>query len=207
MPVSALPTSSRAALPAPRLVLASGSPRRRKLLAEAGFRFDVVPPAIDEEALPGEAPEAMVERLAREKAEAVASSLAAEPTLVLGSDTVVVLEREVLGKPRDAEHAEALLARLVGRRHRVLSGVALVALPGRSVESRVVESRVTMRSATREEIRSYVATGEPLDKAGAYAVQGIGRRFVAAIEGSESNVIGLPLAETLALLRDAGLEP
>jgi septum formation protein len=187
------------------LVLASASPRRRELLAGAGIAFEVMPAEIDERALPDEAPHALAERLAREKALAVAERLGPAPRrLVLGSDTIVVLAGEVLGKPRDPEHAEALLGRLVGRRHDVVTGVAVVDSQRLAPRSFTVTSRVTMRAAEADEIRRYVATGEPLDKAGAYALQGEGRRFVAVVEGSESNVIGLPLEETLALLRAAG---
>jgi septum formation protein len=187
------------------LVLASASPRRRELLARAGVPFEALPAEIDERPHPGEAAEALVERLAREKAVAVARRVGpAPPRLVLGSDTVVVLDGEILGKPRDGTHAEALLARLSGRTHRVLTGVAIAASDRGAVESFVVASRVTMRAASADEIRRYVATGEPLDKAGAYALQGEGRRFVAAVEGSETNVIGLPMDETLALLRALG---
>ena len=189
------------------LVLGSSSPRRRELLAGAGLAFEVAPADIDERAVPGEAPEAFAERLACEKALAVAQRLGSSPPrLVLGADTIVVVDREVLGKPLDAGDAERLLARLVGRTHRVLTGVAVVASDRLAPASCVVESRVVMRPASSEEIRRYVAGGEPLDKAGAYAAQGDGRRFIERIEGSESNVIGLPLEETLALLRDAGLQ-
>ena len=199
---------SREPRPTPErtLVLGSSSPRRRELLARAGVRFEVAAAGIEERARPGEAPEALAERLACEKALAVAQRLGSAPSrLVLGADTIVVLEGDVLGKPVDASDAEHLLGRLVGRAHRVLTGVAVVASDRLVPASRVVESRVVMRSASSEEIRRYVESGEPLDKAGAYAAQGEGRRFIARIEGSESNVIGLPLDETLALLRDAGL--
>lgn len=186
-------------------MLASASPRRRELLAGAGVAFEVVPAEIDEAARPGEAPVALAERLAREKALAVAQRLGPRPPrLVLGSDTIVVLEGEVLGKPRDPRDAEWLLGRLVGRTHEVRTGVALAGSADLAVRSFTVLSRVTMRAASAEEIRRYVATGEPLDKAGAYGLQGEGRRFVAEVRGSESNVIGLPLDETLALLRAAG---
>jgi septum formation protein len=161
-----------------------------------------MPAEIDESARPGETAEALVERLAREKALAVARRIGPAPRrLVLGSDTVVVLGPDILGKPRDPAHAEELLASLAGRTHRVLTGVAVAASDGAALESFVVASRVTMRAADAEEIRRYVATGEPLDKAGAYALQGLGRGFVAAVDGSETNVIGLPMDETLALLR------
>lgn len=190
--------------PRPPLVLASGSPRRRDLLARAGVRFVVTPADIPEEQLPGEAPEAFALRLAREKATAVASRMgAAPPRWVLGADTIVVLGDDVLGKPRDAEHALALLTQLAGRTHRVVTAVALASSDGRAVRHRVVESRVSMRAAGEAELRAYVATGESLDKAGAYAAQGRGRLLIERIEGSETNVIGLPIDETLALLDGA----
>jgi len=188
------------------LILGSASPRRRDLLAQAGLAFEVQAADIDERALPGEAPRALAERLAREKAGAVATRVGTPPRrFVLGADTIVVVDGDVLGKPVDADDAVRLLARLVGRAHEVLTGVALVAsdAPDRA-DTRVVASRVVMRAASTDEIRRYVATGEPLDKAGAYAAQGEGRRFIEAIHGSETNVIGLPMDETLALLRAAG---
>jgi septum formation protein len=189
------------------LVLASGSPRRRELLARARIAFEVRPADIPETRLPDEAPEALAERLAVEKALAVARRLAGSGSRwVLGADTLVVVGEAVLGKPADADDAVALLSRLMGRVHRVLTGIAVVVAPGLAVHSRVVESRVAMRPAGEAEIRGYVAGGEPLDKAGAYAVQGEGRRFVERVEGSESNVIGLPVEETLALLAEAGFD-
>jgi septum formation protein len=146
-------------------------------------------------------------RLAQEKAEDVARHLAraGQDVVVLGADTLVVIDGEALGKPDDPEHAVTLLSRLVGRRHVVVTAVALVAgkEPARTC---AVESGVVMRDADEAEIRAYVAGGEPLDKAGAYAAQGEGRRFIQHIEGSETNVIGLPMEETLALLREAGVE-
>jgi septum formation protein len=126
---------------------------------------------------------------------------------VLGADTIVVIDGEVLGKPDDEGHALALLRRLVGRRHLVVTGVALVTSDTLEERHAVVESSVSMRAAGERELRAYVATGESLDKAGAYAAQGVGRRLIEKIEGSESNVIGLPLEETLALLREAGIGP
>jgi len=188
-------------------VLASASPRRQELLKRAGIAFEAIAAQIPELHLPGEAPAEFVRRLAREKAEAVAARLPGdEPRVILGSDTVVVLAGHVLGKPRDPEHAVALLRRLAGRSHRVLTGVAVLG-PTKGREQVIhVESRVVMRPADEQAIRHYVAGGESLDKAGAYALQGEGRRFVARVEGSESNVIGLPLDETLVLLRVAGLE-
>jgi septum formation protein len=187
------------------LILASASPRRRALLERAGVAFEVRPADLPEQREPDEAPEAFAGRLALAKAKAVASAAGREPPrLVLGADTIVVLDGEVFGKPLDARHAVELLSRLVGRTHRVITAVALVASGSGRARHAAVESAVTMRAAAAEELRAYVATGEPLDKAGAYAAQGEGRRFIAKIEGSETNVIGLPLEETLALLRAAG---
>jgi len=188
------------------LVLASASPRRRDLLAAAGVAFEVRAADVPEQALPGETPRALVERLAADKALHVARTLAGGPArLVLGADTVVVVDGEALGKPDDEDHAFTLLRRLLGRRHRVVTGVALVESGENAPRILSVESEVYMRAGSDAEIRAYVATGEPLDKAGAYAAQGEGRRFIERIVGSESNVIGLPLEETLVLLRAAGL--
>lgn len=187
------------------LVLASSSPRRRDLLARAGVAFEVMPADIDERARAGERGAAQALRLAREKALAVARRLGGQPPRwVLGADTLVIVDNAVLGKPESEEHAVDLLRRLVGRRHRVVTGVALVDSGDLSVRTRAVESGVRMRPADDAELRAYVATGEPMDKAGGYAAQGRGRAFIEAIDGSESNVIGLPLDDTLGLLREAG---
>jgi septum formation protein len=192
---------------APTLVLASASPRRRELLARAGVGFEVETPEVPEEREPGEAPESFARRVALAKARAVAGRVGREPRrVVLGADTIVVLDGDVLGKPRDAGEAAAHLRRLAGRSHRVLTAVALIDSATLEARSALVASSVELHAASEAEIAAYVATGEPLDKAGAYAAQGIGRRFIARIEGSESNVIGLPLEETLALLREAGVE-
>lgn len=188
-------------------MLGSGSPRRRELLARAGIAFEVLPADIDESARDGEEPAAFALRLAREKAHAVATRVGATPRrLVLGADTIVVIDGDVLGKPTDPEDAVRLLGRLVGREHRVLTAVAVLASDrAEHAATCVVASRVVMRSASEDEIRRYVATGESLDKAGGYAAQGEGRRFIERIDGSETNVIGLPMDETLALLRESGL--
>ena len=184
------------------LVLASASPRRRELLARAGVRFEVMPSRVEERGLPGEAPRTLALRLACEKALEVARRFPTSPRrLVLGADTIVVLEDTVLGKPVDGEEAFEMLRRLAGRTHRVLTAVAVVATDHPEPKAVCVESTVVMRGAADAELRAYVATGEPLDKAGAYAAQGEGRRFVERIDGSETNVIGLPMKETLALLR------
>ena len=192
--------------PAPTLVLASRSPRRHRLLKEAGVSFEIMPADIPEEHRPGEQPEPFARRLSAEKALAVASRLGApEDRAVLGADTIVVIGESILGKPRDPDHAVELLGRLLGEEHRVITAITLVTGPNRPPVTEAVQSRVTMRTASLEEIQDYVATGEPLDKAGAYALQGLGRRFVERVEGSETNVIGLPVEETLALLEQAGV--
>jgi len=186
------------------LILASASPRRGHLLREAGIRFEVHPAGVPEIEKPGETPVAFAQRLARSKALAVAEQIGASPPrLVLGADTIVVLDGEVLGKPRDSDHALELLERLTGREHSVVTAVALVASDTLRVRQTAVTSRVEMRAVEREELIAYVATGEPLDKAGGYAVQGGARSFVTRIHGSETNVIGLPLDETLDLLGEA----
>jgi septum formation protein len=178
------------------------------LLARAGVRFEVIPADIPEIARVGEEPGAFAERLAGEKALAVAEKLETSAgRWVLGADTIVVLGDEVLGKPTGPAHAVEMLAKLVGRTHRVVTGIALIDVRSNAAHSMRVESDVEMRPAERAELEEYVATGEPLDKAGSYAVQGEGRRFVARIEGSETNVIGLPLTETLDLLRRVGALP
>ncbi len=183
------------------LVLASGSPRRRDLLSEAGIEFVIRVSDIEEIALPGELPSALATRLAGEKAMAVAREIGPDPQRwVLGADTIVVLAGDVLGKPRDPAHAVEMLRRLVGNRHQVITGFALVCSKTLEPHTSWVESHVTMRSASDDEIREYVETGEPLDKAGAYAVQGEGARFVQRVEGSLDNVIGLPVGEVLAQL-------
>jgi septum formation protein len=182
------------------LILASASPRRRELLSQLGLAFTVSAADIDETPREGEAAEAYVLRLAREKALTVA---ARHPgAWVLAADTTVALGPELLGKPADAEEARAMLSRLSGRTHDVYTGVALA---GRHTEALVVRTRVTFRALGPGEIAWYAGTGEPLDKAGAYAVQGKGGFLVAAVEGSPTNVIGLPLGETLALLERAGV--
>ncbi len=190
----------------PRLVLASASPRRSEILRSASVRFEVVVSKVDEKTRPGEPAEVLVERLAREKSLEVAERLPSKPPRpVLGADTIVVAGEDVLGKPRDEEHAVELLSRIVGTTHRVMTGIALSWTHGAGAVSRVVTSRVEMRAATREELIEYVAVGESLDKAGGYALQGEGSRFIVGVTGSRTNVIGLPLEETLELLASSGL--
>ncbi len=189
----------------PRLILASASPRRRDILSAANLLFEVQPSTIEERTRVGEPPSDLAERLAREKAADVAGRLSSSPAIpVLGADTIVVVDEDVLGKPRDTGHAVELLARLMGRRHRVMTGIALAWSDGREILSEVVTSEVEMRAASHDELVEYVAVGESLDKAGGYALQGAGRRFVVEVFGSSSNVIGLPLEETLALFERGG---
>jgi len=179
------------------LVLASASPRRRALLEQLGIPLRVDPAHLDENVRAGEAAERYVVRLAREKADAVH---ARHPNAtVLGADTSVVVDGVVLGKPGSEDEALSMLRRLSGRTHEVMTAVAVA-----GVGARCVTAEVTFTAATDAALRWYVATGEPLDKAGAYAVQGIGGFLVERIEGSHSAVVGLPLVETLALLREAG---
>ncbi len=189
-----------------RVVLASQSPRRRELLASVGVSVEVRPSTTDESVRPGEVADAYVRRLAREKAEAVPAS---EGELVLAADTAVVLGSEILGKPRDEADAHRMLRALSGSTHVVLTGVHARVHPGPAGEIRsetiAVSSAVRFVTLSDERIAWYVATGEPLDKAGAYAVQGAGGSLVRGIAGSVSNVVGLPLAETLALLGRLGL--
>jgi septum formation protein len=180
-----------------RFVLASASPRRRELLSQLGLFFDVDAAHLDETPREGEAPAAYVGRLALEKAAAVAGKHAGR--IVLAADTTVALGSEILGKPKDDDEAAQMLLRLSGCTHEVFTGIAA------SGRSRVVRTAVRFRPLTRPEIDWYVATGEPRDKAGAYAVQGKAGAFVEALDGSPTNVIGLPLPETLALLREVGL--
>jgi septum formation protein len=181
-------------------VLASASPRRHALLRRAGVAFEARPAELDETPLAGEMPPETLTRLARAKALAVAARLDGPRRLVLGADTGVVLGEVLFGKPRDPADALELLAQLAGRTHRVITAIAIAESTGLRVWQCSVTSHVTLRDATRDELARYVASGEPLDKAGAYAYQGEGRRFVSKVEGSETNVIGLPLEETLALL-------
>jgi len=191
-----------------RLVLASQSPRRRELLASVGLACEVRPAGTDESVRPGELPAGYVRRVAREKAFAVR----AEPgEVVLAADTAVVLGSEVLGKPSDAEDARRMLRALSGKSHVVWTGVCgrRPAAPGMEAAeaSALVSSTVRFAALSPRQVDWYVASGEPLDKAGAYAVQGAGGALVREVEGSVSNVVGLPLAETLSLLEGLGVLP
>jgi septum formation protein len=184
------------------LLLASASPRRRELLATLGLPFEVLPAEVDESLLSGEAPEDSVARLAVRKAE-VGAKLRPE-ALVLGADTLVVLDGFAFGKPADAVRARSMLRELSGKTHQVWTGVAL-ASAGQPTLSRAVVAEVTFRSLSAAEIDVYVATGEPLDKAGAYAIQGRASAFVTELRGELSAVVGLPMRATLELLRERGM--
>ena len=181
----------------PPLVLASASPRRRALLEQLGIPLRIDPSQLDENVRAGEPAEPYVLRLAREKAEAV--GVRHPDDTVLAADTSVVLDGTVLGKPADADEALAMLRALCGRTHQVMTAVAVA---GKG--DRLVTAAVTFAPADEAALRWYVSTGEPMDKAGAYAVQGIGGFLVERIEGSHSAVVGLPLVETVALLRESG---
>lgn len=197
-----------------KIHLASRSPRRRELLAQAGIRFDLLlfrgapreDREIDESWLAGETPEVYVQRVARAKAGFAAQLLLSRslpPYPVLAADTILDLDGEVIGKPRDAQDAAAILTRLSGRSHRVLTAIAVA--HQQRIEHRLSISEVRMRSLPAEEIRRYVQTGEPMDKAGAYGIQGRAALFVEEIRGSYSGIVGLPLCDTGLLLREFGL--
>lgn len=185
------------------VILASASPRRADLLRQLGLSFDTQPVAIDETPRPGEEPEAYVQRLAREKALAGYQQAGQAEALVIGSDTTVVLEHRILGKPVDREEAKSMLQALSGRTHQVMTGVALTTSDGTKVS--VSTTDVEFRSLDEREIDAYCDTGEPMDKAGAYGIQARGGAFVASIKGSYSAVVGLPLDVTAGLLTGAGL--
>jgi septum formation protein len=187
----------------PHIILASSSPRRSELLQQVRVTFEVLSVDIDETVLNGESPETYVERLALEKARA-GWELSSQACPVLGSDTVVVNEDRILGKPRDRQHALEMLTSLSGKTHRVLTAVALVM--GDKSGIRLSESRVTFGPVDEQDLHRYWESGEPVDKAGAYAVQGLAAAFINRLEGSYSGVMGLPLHETLELLRSFGLD-
>jgi septum formation protein len=190
------------------LILASASPRRRQLLAACRIPFEIIPSTIDEQPIPDELAAAYVQRLALAKAESVAQRR--PDAMVLGADTTVTIDGLILGKPQDLDDARQMLNRLCGREHEILTGVAVVAgrmaVPvGDRCAQAMVSSRVLMRHFTAATIEWYIATGEPLDKAGAYAVQGLGGALVERLQGSYTNAVGLPLTETLSLLHRFGI--
>jgi septum formation protein len=186
-----------------KLILASSSPRRAEILANAGLPFSVLSSAVDESPHPGEAPSALAQRLANAKADLVAAR-AVGPAIIIGADTVVVLGDKILGKPGSPEDARQMLRQLSGRTHSVLTGVALIRLPDGERRQFIESTLVHFRSITEEEISYYLATGEPYDKAGAYAIQGRAGRYIPRIEGCYFNVVGLPLSRVLTELQSLG---
>jgi septum formation protein len=201
-----IPASEDAGYNTVKIILASSSPRRAEVLRNAGIAFEIHPTHIHETELPDESAQAMVARLAESKARAAAAEIDAgmRDCIVVGADTTVVLGGEILGKPRDSTQAREMLAKLSGRTHNVLTGIFLLRLPGKSTRAAVENSAVTFAPLSEKEIDSYVATAEPLDKAGAYAIQGLAGRHIPKIEGCYFNIVGLPLARLYALLRELG---
>jgi septum formation protein len=183
----------------PKIVLASASPRRVELLSSAGIEFQVIPGDVSEEILAGEAPEDYVERLARAKAEDVARKTGGR--FFIGADTIVLCDGEIMGKPEDSADAERMLNKLSGISHEVITGFAVYDKERDGVIADTVRTRVYFKQLRAEEIRAYIATGCPFDKAGAYAIQGGAAHMVEKIEGSYTNVVGLPLCEVVETLR------
>jgi septum formation protein len=188
-----------------RLILASASPRRRELLAQAGFTFEVHPAHVNEDPRPGEDPIGYVVRLARDKAESVFAEISsmgpAAPQMVLGADTTVTLDGHILAKPADTAEADRMLRMLSGRTHRVITGVAVATESRTEVAAEV--TGVQFLTLSDEEIAAYIATGEPMDKAGAYGIQGYAAKWIPRVEGCYFNVVGLPLA-LVATMLEAG---
>lgn len=186
-------------------ILASKSPRRKELLAQLGFEFLAVSADIDESIQAGETPLHYVERLAIEKAQAITKLPEYQQASVLGSDTAVVINNEILGKPSNQQASAEMLAKLSNNQHQVYTSIAVVT--GQQVLSKVVVTDVEFKALTNEEINAYWQTGEPQDKAGSYGIQGLGGQFVKKIDGSYSSVVGLPLVETAELLTQCGIKP
>jgi septum formation protein len=187
-----------------KVILASASPRRRQLLAAAGIQFDAIESRVPEGHVGGEPPRDYAIRMAREKAAAVSSRF--PDAIVIGADTIVVCESQILEKPSDAADARRMLAMLSARTHTVVTAFAL-ALGGNILESSPTESRVTFRKLGDAEIDAYIATGEPFDKAGAYGIQGVGGGFISHVEGTRDNVMGLPTERVVAALARNGVRP
>jgi septum formation protein len=192
-----------------KLILASASPRRAEVLRAAAIRFEALPTETDETRSPRESVEAMALRLAEDKARAAMARLAplGEPAIVIGADTAVEIGGEAFGKPGSAPVARDMLRKLSGRTHRVLTGLAVIRLPDGAARFELETSEVRFAPLTEQEIEQYAASGEPFDKAGAYAIQGIGGRFVERIDGCYFNVVGLPLARLYRILKELGWKP
>jgi septum formation protein len=185
----------------PHLVLASASPRRRELLTQAGYAFEVQPAHVNEDLRPGEDPITYAVRLARDKAQAVFADVNDPNAIILGADTTVTLDSHILAKPEDAADAARMLRLLSGRTHRVITGVAVVTAKSTEVAAEV--TGVQFLTLSDEEIAAYVATGEPMDKAGAYGIQGLAAKWIPRVEGCYFNVVGLPLALVSTMLEAA----
>jgi len=186
-----------------KLILASASPRRAEILRDAGFSFQTISSAVDETPLPSESPADMVQRLADAKAELIAAR-AVGPAIIIAADTVVTLDGRIFGKPRSTDDARRMLKALSGRTHTVLTGVTLIRLPDIERSSFVESTLVHFVPLSDDDISRYLASGEPHDKAGAYAIQGLGGRFIPRIEGDYFNIVGLPLARTAQALHSLG---
>ncbi|MGB2592335.1 MAG: Maf family protein [Candidatus Acidiferrum sp.] len=186
-----------------KLILASASPRRAQILHDAGFSFTVMSSAVDETPFPNESPAALVQRLADAKAELIAAR-AVGPAIVIAADTVVTLDNRIFGKPRSSDDARRMLEALSGRTHTVLTGVTLIRLPDAERRSFVESTQVHFSQFSSEEITRYLATDEPHDKAGAYAIQGRAGRYIPRIEGDYFNIVGLPLAHVTEALASLG---
>lgn len=187
-----------------RIILASFSPRRRELLSTLGFAFDVMHPSADETVSGDETPEDFALRVSAEKAASVSGSLG-EGAVVIGADTIVVVDGEILGKPEDPEEASSMLRKLSGKEHHVFTAFSIVKPKNEILHSEIVDTSVRVKPLAASEIEGYIKTGEPMDKAGAYGIQGIGSFMVRGIEGSYSNVVGLPVEELLAALKKLGI--
>jgi septum formation protein len=188
-----------------KLILASASPRRAEILTKAGIQFEIYPAQIDESAVPGETPEQLVERLATAKADSARRELRHEKeAIVLGADTVVVLDGQVLGKPKDVDAARAMLRKLRDREHQVITGFTLIRISDGARQTGSETTRVWFSAMTDREVDAYLLTGEPLGKAGAYAIQGFAGRYIPRIEGCYFNVVGLPLSCIWKALIDLG---
>ncbi|WP_394708325.1 Maf family protein [uncultured Desulfuromusa sp.] len=188
-----------------QLILASASPRRRELLRQIGLEFQVVPSRAEEQILPNETPEEHVIRLSLDKATEVANRDHISGRWFIGSDTIVLCDNRILGKPENEAHAATMLKQLSGRQHQVLSGYAVIDRQTGKQRAEAVSTRVWFRQLTDVEITGYIATGEPADKAGAYAIQGLGICFVSKIEGSYTNVVGLPLCKLTLAMKELGI--
>jgi len=186
-----------------KLILASSSPRRAQILRDAGISFTVISSAVDETPYANEAPQEMVQRLADAKADLVAARSVGS-AIIIAADTVVVLDKQILGKPRSTDEARRMLEMLSGRTHSVITGVSMVRLPEMDRRQFVETTLVHFARLTAEDLKQYLATGEPFDKAGAYAIQGHAGRYIPRIEGCYFNVVGLPVAHVVAALHELG---